>query len=77
VRNIPKKDFKVENLKEVFRNTLENYIESKSKEEQDKLKKKRMIIQAKVMYEDGTEGQKSKVCVYISIGTWVCRNGRS
>jgi len=80
LRNIPKKDFKVEDLKEIFRNTLEHYIESKAKEEKDKLKKKRMIIQAKIMYEDGTtkgEGQKSKVYDYNDIGTWVRRNGRS
>lgn len=64
MRNIPKKDFKVDDLRDIFKNTLDNYIESKSKEEQAKLKKKRMIVQAKIMYEDGTsetEGLRSKV----------------
>eukprot|EP00826_Nyctotherus_ovalis_P040309 TRINITY_DN3963_c0_g2_i2.p1 TRINITY_DN3963_c0_g2~~TRINITY_DN3963_c0_g2_i2.p1 ORF type:complete len:592 (+),score=219.44 TRINITY_DN3963_c0_g2_i2:99-1874(+) len=70
LRNLPKKDFKVEDLKDTFKNVLEEYIESKSKEEKAKLKKQKLIIQAKIMYEDGTskaEGEKSRGLGYVEM----------
>lgn len=79
LRNLPKKDFKAEDLKDTFRNVLEEYIESKPKEEKAKLKKQKLVIQAKIMYEDGTskaEGEKSRVLSLDNVGAWLCGDGR-
>lgn len=72
VRGLPKKDYGESKLKELFKNIIDEYINTKPKEEQPKLKRKKLLIQAKIMLEDGvdknSEEIKSKV-FFITIFT--------
>ncbi len=64
IRNLPKRGFTPAKLKELFKNHLEEYIKKQPAEEQPKLKRNKLIIQSKIMYEDPaskTEESKSKV----------------
>ena len=84
MRNLPKKDFDSEKLKDLFKNSLDEYIKKLPSEEQSKLKRSKLIVQAKIMYEkeEGStnteEGKKSKVRFNYSqtIGIRIYRDGK-